>query len=281
MRQPIKLLPILFFPLLLVHQPASAQDGEKIFKQNCGACHMIGRRLVGPDLTGITDKRSKEWIHSFVKSSQTMVKSGDPDAVAIFKEYNEIMMPDQPLSAGDVDQVLDYINSFGAKGATASLDTAAAAPIIAFTDADRETGQALFTGRSRFTNKGAACISCHNVTNDQVMMGGSFAKDLTGVYGRMGQAGVAGILGAPPFPAMATAYANTPLTEQEVHSLTAFLEHANAVSADQAVRSHYRPFVIYGGGGLIALLAFIGFHWRGRIKRTVKEDIYDRQLRSN
>ncbi|MBK6892875.1 MAG: c-type cytochrome [Flavobacteriales bacterium] len=59
MRQPIKLLPILFFPLLLVHQPASAQDGEKIFKQNCGACHMIGRRLVGPDLTGITDKRSR------------------------------------------------------------------------------------------------------------------------------------------------------------------------------------------------------------------------------
>ncbi len=281
MRQPIKLLPILFFPLLLVHQPASAQDGEKLFKQNCGACHVMGRRLVGPDLTGVTEKRSKEWIHSFVKSSQTMVKAGDADAVAIFKEYNEIMMPDQPLSAGEVDQVLDYINSFGAKGATASVDTAAAAPIVPFTDADRETGQALFTGRSRFTNKGASCISCHNVTNDQVMLGGSFAKDLTGVYGRMGQAGVAGIMGAPPFPAMATAYANTPLTEQEIHSLTAFLEHANAVSADQAARSPYRPFVIYGGGGLIALLAFIGFHWRGRIKKTVKEDIYDRQLRSN
>lgn len=280
MRQPIKLLSILFFPLLFVHQAASAQDGEKIFKANCGACHVIGRRLVGPDLTGITDKQSKEWIHSFVKSSQTKVKSGDPAAVAIFKEFNEMVMPDQPLSDGDIDLVLGYINSFGTKAATASVDTAAAAPLVAFTDADRETGQALFMGRTRFANKGAACISCHNVTNDQVMMGGRFAKDLTGVYGRMGQAGVAGIIGAPPFPAMATTYANAPLTETEIHSLTAFLEHANAVSAQQAVQQHYKPFVIYGGGGLIVLLLFIGFHWRGRIKNTVKKEIYDRQLRS-
>lgn len=279
MRQPIKLLSILLLSLLSAHPPASAQDGEKIFKQNCGACHVIGRRLVGPDLTGIADKQSKEWIHSFVKSSQTMIKSGDKDAVAIFKEFNDMVMPDQPLSDGDIDQVLAYIGGFGAKAATSAAAPVAEVP-VAFTDADRETGRALFTGRTRFANKGAACISCHNVTNDQVMMGGMFAKDLTGVDGRMGRAGVAGILGAPPFPAMATTYANAPLTDTEIHSLTAFLEHANAVSAQQAVQHHYRPFVIYGGGGLIVLLAFIGLHWRGRLKRTVKKEIYDRQLRS-
>lgn len=279
MRQPIKLLSILFLSLQLAHLPASAQEGEKIFKQNCGACHMIGKRLVGPDLTGITDRVSKEWIEAFVKSSQTVIRSGDPVAVSIFKEFNEIVMPDQNLSVAEIDQIIDYLKGFSTPAATAAAPGATEAPMV-FTDADRETGQALFTGRTRFANNGPSCISCHNVTNDQVMQGGHFAKDLTGVYGRMGAAGVAAIIGAPPFPAMATSFANAPLTDQEVHSLTAFLEHADKVSADQTARSPYTPFVIYGGGGLIAFLLVIGIHWRGRIKQTVKKEIYDRQLRS-
>lgn len=264
----------------LVRNPAMAQEGEKLFKQNCGACHQMGKRLVGPDLTGITDRQPKAWIESFVKSSQTMIKAGDPEAVARFKEFNEMVMPDQDLSVAEIDQIIEYLKGFSAPAATAAEPAAPEAPMV-FTDADRETGQALFTGRTRFANKGAACISCHNVTNDQVMLGGHFAKDLTGVYGRMGSAGVAGIIGAPPFPAMATSYANAPLTEQEVHALTAFLEHADKVSADQTARSLYKPFVIYGGGGLIALMLVIGIHWRGRIKQPAKRDIFARQLRSN
>lgn len=264
----------------LVRTPAMAQEGEKLFKQNCGACHQMGKRLVGPDLTGITDRQTEEWIKAFIKSSQTVIKSGDPEAVAIFKEYNELLMPDQNLSAGEIDQVIGYLKGFSAPAATDAAPAEPEAP-MEFTDADRELGQALFVGSTRFANKGASCISCHNVTNDQVMLGGHFAKDLTGVFGRMGAAGVAGIIGASPFPAMATSYANAPLTEQEVHALTAFLEHADKVSAEQTARSLYEPFVIYGGGGLIALLLVIGVHWRGRMKQHVKRDIFARQLRSN
>lgn len=274
---------ILGFVLItpFAHPPTAAQDGEQLFKQNCSACHQMGRRLVGPDLTGVTERRSNEWIHSFIKSSQTMIKAGDPDAVAISEAFNGTIMPDQALATGDIDLILEYIRSFSATPVAATTDAVIVedAP-IEYTDADRETGQALFVGSTRFTNKGAACISCHNVTNDQLMLGGAFAKDLTGVHGRMGHAGVAGILGAPPFPAMATAYANDPLTEPEIHSLAAFLEHADKVSAEQTPRSAYMPFAVYGGGGLLALLALIGLHWRGRIKQPVKKDIYDRQLRS-
>ncbi|MBK7382300.1 MAG: cytochrome c [Flavobacteriales bacterium] len=265
----------------LVHLPAAAQNGEQLFKQTCSACHQMGRRLVGPDLTGVTERRTKEWIHAFVKSSQTVIKSGDADAVALSTEFNGMIMPDQSLSAGDVDQIIAYFQTFSATAPAGTTEVAATAEVpVEYTDADRETGQALFVGRTRFANRGAACISCHNVTNDQVMLGGGFAKDLTGVFGRMGNAGVAGILGAPPFPAMATTYANSPLTEVEIHSLVAFLENADKVSAQQAPKSAYMPFMVYGGGGLIALLALIGLHWRGRMKKGVKHDIYDRQLRS-
>lgn len=100
------------------------------------------------------------------------------------------------------------------------------------------------------------------------------------MYGRMGSAYVAGIIGAPPFPAMATSYANAPLTEQEVHALTAFLEHADKVSADQTADHSISPSSSMGRG-LIALMLVIGIHWRGRIKQPVKRDIFARQPRSN
>jgi len=277
------LIKILWFLLILplVHLPAVAQDGNQLFRQNCASCHQMGKRLVGPDLTGVTDRRTNEWIHAFVKSSQTVIKSGDADAVALSEAFNGMVMPDQSLSAGDVDQILTYIQSFSVAAPVVGAEVAVVEEVpVEYTDADRETGQALFVGKTRFSNKGAACISCHNVTNDQLILGGAFAKDLTGVFGRMGHAGVAGILGAPPFPAMATAYANAPLTEQEILSLAAFLENADKVSAQQTTKSAYMPFAVYGGGGLLAFLVLLGFHWRGRIKNTIKKDIYDRQLRS-
>ena len=69
------------------------QAGEQAF-QICAACHTIGGgRLIGPDLAGIHDKRSQEWLQAFIKSSQSMIKSGDAEAVAIFEEYNGMLMP--------------------------------------------------------------------------------------------------------------------------------------------------------------------------------------------
>jgi cytochrome c2 len=44
-------------------QTSAQPDGAQIYKANCTACHMIGGgRLVGPDLQGITEKRTKDWL---------------------------------------------------------------------------------------------------------------------------------------------------------------------------------------------------------------------------
>ena len=34
-------------------------QGKEIFKSNCNACHIMGKDLIGPDLTGITKKETK------------------------------------------------------------------------------------------------------------------------------------------------------------------------------------------------------------------------------
>jgi len=101
--------------IILLNYQCKAQDipsGEKMFKASCSACHTIGKgKLVGPDLTGINSKRSAKWLHSFIKSSQTMVKNGDPVAVKLFNEYNKIPMPDQNLTVDQINNILAYIKS--------------------------------------------------------------------------------------------------------------------------------------------------------------------------
>ena len=85
-------------------------DGEKIFKQNCTACHTIGGgRLVGPDLSGVTEKREDKWLKSWITNSQDLIASGDADAIAIFEEYNKTVMTSFDFSDEELTAVLAYI----------------------------------------------------------------------------------------------------------------------------------------------------------------------------
>ncbi len=78
----------------------------------CKVCHTIGKgRLVGPDLKGVTERRSQEWLIPFIQKSQTMVDSGDPDAVQLFEEY-KIPMPDNNLSDEQIINILNFITNY-------------------------------------------------------------------------------------------------------------------------------------------------------------------------
>ncbi|RKD12435.1 cytochrome C [Pelobium manganitolerans] len=108
-----------------------AAAGEALFKSNCGACHAIDKRVLGPALAGINQKQSNEWLHKWIKNSQGLIASGDKDAVAIFEEFNKMAMPAFPqLSDADIDNILAYVEEAGAKkpeAATAAGGATAAA----------------------------------------------------------------------------------------------------------------------------------------------------------
>lgn len=261
-----------------------AQDGEKVFKQNCGVCHKVGGgRLVGPDLLGVTTKHSEEWLMKWTKASQALVKSGDAEAKAIFDEFNGMVMPDQPLSDGDIKSIFAFIAAKNAPVA-ASADTSKkeAVPDASnkATPEEIERGKNIFIGSLALANGGPACISCHNVNYAGVIPGGLLAKDLTTVYSRLGgDAGLLGMLGAPPFPAMAQAYKDRPITEQEIAAITAFFNKVDRDKPNQIV-AKTNP-LLYGGFARAAtLLVFIFVIWYRRKKYSVKKEIYDRQLKS-
>jgi len=87
-------------------QTFSQINGEDIFKSNgCNGCHSLGTNILqGPGLEGVTDRRSTEWLKSWITDNAAFRKSGDKDAIAIFEEYKgkpmtSFYMPDEEMDA--------------------------------------------------------------------------------------------------------------------------------------------------------------------------------------
>ncbi len=104
----------LFFLLLFFSFSSHSQDvdiskGKSLFNANCAACHKLNKNLVGPKLSGVTDKYEKEWLYTWIKNSSAMIKSGDQRAVAVYEEWNKVAMNAFPqLSNDDIDNILAY-----------------------------------------------------------------------------------------------------------------------------------------------------------------------------
>jgi mono/diheme cytochrome c family protein len=112
-----------------------AQDGAKLFKQNCAVCHAAhtDQRLTGPGLKGVFDRVPKpadEWLTKWILNNEKMIKAGDPYAVKIYNDYGKAAMTvfEGILTEADVKAILDYIKNPPADNAqTAAAGSAGAA----------------------------------------------------------------------------------------------------------------------------------------------------------
>lgn len=100
---------LLFFSINLSAQTPDVANGEKLFKSTCAACHKLDKKLVGPALKGVTDRREQEWLIAWIKDSPGMIKSGDKLAIQVFEENNKLpMTPNPQLSDQDIIDILEY-----------------------------------------------------------------------------------------------------------------------------------------------------------------------------
>lgn len=88
---------------------ALASAGASIFKANCTQCHAINEVVIGPALKDVHERRSKEWLTSWIKNSQKLIQSGDEYAVEIWQQYNKTAMPAYPFSDEEITSLLSYI----------------------------------------------------------------------------------------------------------------------------------------------------------------------------
>jgi len=251
---------------------AQAASGEALFQQKCAACHLTSSdRLVGPGLAGVTTRRDHAWLKRFIMQPDQVLASGDSIANALLQEY-QVPMPNIGTTDAEAEALIVFLGGAEASAPPAVVEQATEEQII--------LGQNLFQGTRRLTNGGPTCNSCHEVTNDAVIGGGILARELTTVFSRLGGPGVRAILGSPPFPVMQRAYQDTPLTDEEVAALVGFLERADAEQALHQPRDY--GIKLFGAGvvGVVILLVLYSLLWRGRLRGSVNQAIYDRQITS-
>jgi len=115
----------LFFALTINAQEGDASKGKDLFKTNCAACHTLETKLIGPPLSGVSEKRDMEWIYQFVRNSQEFIKT-DVEAKAVFEENNQtVMTPFPQLSDEDIDNIIFY-TSVGDEGVEEVVETTVA-----------------------------------------------------------------------------------------------------------------------------------------------------------
>ena len=87
---------------------ALAERGEKLFQtKGCSACHAFGKKMSGPDLRGVTMRRTALWMENQILHPEVMTKE-DPISHKLLGEMM-LQMPNQGLDQGEARAVIEYL----------------------------------------------------------------------------------------------------------------------------------------------------------------------------
>lgn len=86
-----------------------ADEGKAVFMAKCSACHKISKRVVGPALVGITERRTPEWIMNMILNPEKMVAE-NPAAKKLLAEYLA-PMANQNLTEAEARLILEYFRT--------------------------------------------------------------------------------------------------------------------------------------------------------------------------
>jgi cytochrome c551/c552 len=87
---------------------ALAEKGEALFKaKGCSACHAFGQKLSGPDLQGVSTRRTAAWMENQILHPDVMAKE-DPIARELFMKH-ALQMPNQGLTPDEARAVIEYL----------------------------------------------------------------------------------------------------------------------------------------------------------------------------
>ncbi len=265
-------------PLLLVAiLPSSAEAQETLaqfFKRSCTNCHTIGGGyLNAPDLKNVNQRAKRQWLIDFMMNPRATIDSGDPYAKKIFADSkNQYMPPIQGMTAERGGFLLDLIKEESAK--PKSIFIGAQESTRPFLPQDYEDGKAIFLGLKPLDEKGPACISCHTMHDTASLGGGRLGGDLTKFSEKKkDRNAVSAWLSNPAAEMMQPVFANKPMTEDEIHALTAYFE-GSAKSSEADPSASRVAFLLMGL--LLAIAIVFGFDaiWKHRF-HSVRKPLVD------
>ena len=85
-----------------------AAKGEALFKsKTCSTCHAFGARITGPDLVGVTHRRTEAWMRKQMLHPEVMTKE-DPIAKQLLGQY-AVQMPNLMLKDEEASALIEFI----------------------------------------------------------------------------------------------------------------------------------------------------------------------------
>lgn len=159
----------------LPQTPRLNHGRQLLVKHNCIACHQLQDidrpAMLGPDLTNVGNKVSREWIYKWLKDPRTLT---DADGnVTVNGVATEPRMPRFQLS----DVELRALSAYLSGQRTKRPDAARISIVIA------KTGDAAEQGQMRFNQM--FCVTCHAIAvergGETKLIGGDIGPELTKV----------------------------------------------------------------------------------------------------
>lgn len=87
-----------------------SKKGEGLFKTNCKSCHVLGKDAVGPNLSGVTERRRLTWLHDFIHNPDSVMKTGDTVVLKQYEYFGSVMTAFPTLNNTEIDSILVYID---------------------------------------------------------------------------------------------------------------------------------------------------------------------------
>lgn len=88
---------------------AMVSEGKELFKLKCSACHKVSKRVVGPAMLGVIERRSPEWIMNMILNPEVMVAE-NVIAKKLLVEYLA-PMANQNLTEKEARAILEYFRT--------------------------------------------------------------------------------------------------------------------------------------------------------------------------
>src|SRR5277367_1798816 len=96
---------------LILTDSLAIAKGEILFNQNCSGCHSFRQNGIGPNLSGITETDSADWLRSFIREPKKMIESGDVHAKKIYEAYHSMMPSFTSITTEQTDQLISFLQT--------------------------------------------------------------------------------------------------------------------------------------------------------------------------
>src|ERR1700755_2634962 len=102
-------------PNLIATDSLSISQGQILFQTNCSGCHNFRHDGIGPNLSGITENNTINWLKDFIHDPKTVIDSGTERTKKLLVDYHTVMPSFTQLKDEELDHLIAFLHTQKAK----------------------------------------------------------------------------------------------------------------------------------------------------------------------